>query len=73
MTGDELLQHAADLGPEKGLKFLATHFNNGGRSPVEFLSALNKYQDATGTLRDDCPDDIRAICEAARRSLLGLP
>jgi len=65
MTGEEILLHAAELGPEKGIEFLTKTFADGGDSKG-FVEALGNYLDSdTGDVKDDFPK-VKALAEAAR-------
>ena len=69
--GHEILEHAAKLGPEVGMAYLAGRFESGTTSVTGFLKAVRSYTDPnTGELKGDTPRDIRLLAEAARESLI---
>ena len=71
--GEKLLRHAASLGPEAGMLHLSRTFSGAdGHLVRDFIVAAQSFKDPeTGEFRADAPDDIVALGEAARESLLG--
>lgn len=73
--GKWLLFHAAGMGAEAGLQFLAQHFAANPDDVRPFLRALHSFRvnsgPREGEFKQGTPQELIAICELARKQLMG--